>query len=284
MRIGVYAVIGAAVLALALALGTVQAASDAIFSSAAAPSSLPARLPPSLGVRLYKSIASIAPAPYVQAMLAQAEFDRGNYAGAQAYAQRLPPSPRRSDMLGKIARKRGLDALAESYFLQANDVFAITADVNRLAVAHPAAAYRLEMRLKNRLQQLTTHPDAVAEAYWRLGQLSTARSYRRTGSASTAWLERGMRDYRHAIALAPLAEKYLLAAGAQALNLGEIPAARQFYRRAADVDPASADAYAGLGIAALDRGHLALARSYAARSAIYDPHSRILQTLLHRLP
>ncbi|HEY8314089.1 MAG TPA: hypothetical protein VIG51_07915 [Candidatus Baltobacteraceae bacterium] len=258
-----------------------QFASDAIFARAGAPASLPAHLPAATGVRIYLVIERIAPAAYVEGMLARAAFARGALDESKRHALRLPPSGLRDEFLGRIAQARGEESAAQAYFLAGGDFFAIQDDVDRLARRDPAAAYELEHTLKNRLQALTTHPDAVAESYWHLGQIATMRSWRYAlGSQPRRhWVEVGMRDYRHAIALAPLAERYLLAAGAQALELHDLTGARQFYARAIDVNPASADAFAGLGVVALRSGDRAGAVRYAARSRSIDPASALLQSL-----
>lgn len=261
-----------------------QLGSDAVFSAAGSSHSLPAHLPPSLGVAVYRAVEPVAPAPYVEAMLARAAFDRGNLDGARLYALRLPPSPRRDDLLAHIAQARGDDASAQRYFIAAADVFGVAKLVDALAQHDAAAAYRLELQMKDRLAELRTHPDAVAESYWRLGQLATLRGYRGPGGAPRMqWFLRGMSDYRRAVALSPLTEKYLLAAGSQALNIADMASARRFFRRAADVDPASADAYAGMGIAALKSGDRAAAIAYAARARAYDPNAGILHTLESQL-
>lgn len=268
--------LAAVIAALTLLLGAIQIGSDAIFSRAAPPRSLPGHLAPSIGVAIYGVIDRVAPAPYVNAMLATQALNARRLQLAQAYAVRLPASPQREELLGRIAQARGDEAAAQRHFLAAPDLFAIDQRVDRLARTDPVAAYNLEMRLKQRLERLPTHPDAVAEAYWRLGQLATVRAAR---VPHERWLERGMRDYLQAVALSPLTEKYLLAAGSQALNLHNAHGARRFFRRAIDVDPASADAYAGLGIADFRLGDRAAAKRDAARSRAFDPNSGALATL-----
>lgn len=262
------------VAAAAAFLGIVQAGSDALFAgAAAAPGSLPARLSPSLGVAIYGHIERAAPAPYVHAMLAQAALARGDLREAFAEASKLPASPVRAELLGRIAQRRGDDAEAQREYLRAADVAAVTAEVVQLMPRRPAAAYALELRLERRLAGLRTHPDAVADAYWRLGEIATEEGK----------LQFGLEEYRRAIALAPLSEKYLLAAGAQGLNLHDPAISRRWYRRALGVDPASAIAYAGLGLAALMQGDRTAAQRYAARSRAIDPQTAILRTLERRL-
>jgi tetratricopeptide (TPR) repeat protein len=259
-------------------LGFVQAASAAIFSRAAAPASLPAQLPVAWGVRAYGAIERIAPAPYVTAMLATAALDRNDLPLAQSYALRLPESAGRAELLGRVAQARGDETQASLYFIAANDVFAIRREVNRLAVRDPSAAYALQSRLTSRLQRTATHPDALADAYWELGRLATQLGYAQPAHRR-AWFEAGMRDYAAAVKLAPLAERYLIAAGSQELNLNEPASAYAFFKRASDGNPASANAYAGMGVASFRLGDVASAREYERLSRSYDPHSHFLHTL-----
>ena len=246
-----------------------QLGSDAIFSQTGTPLSLPAHLRADLGVRIYAAIARIAPAPYAFAMLARAQLDRGDLAQAQRYAAALSPSARRSDLLGRIASRRGDHALAQRYFIAADDVFAIRAEVKALTASDPAAAYRVEQMFVRRLERTATHPDALADAYWRLGDLASKLAHPRLAMA----------HFRSAVALSPLSAKYLMAAGFQAYDLREDAAARSYFQRAIAVDPGNADAYAGAGMEALRFGDRSAALRYAARSREYGPHSHPLRTL-----
>ncbi len=256
-----------------------QFASDAVFSAAGSRISLPARLHPDAGVTVYRAIERIAPAPFVEGMLARAAFASGHFDEARRQAARLPNSSMREEFLGRIAQAQGNDAAAQAHFLAGADFFAIQDDIDRLAARSPVAAYALQLKLKNRLEALKTHPDAVAESYWHLGQLSTSRADRAPAATRAQLMRAGMRDYRTAVALAPLSEKYLLAAGTQELSIGETPGARGYFARMLDVNPASADAYAGLGLVALKQGHRASAQRYAERSASIDPNGGLLHAL-----
>jgi len=184
-----------------------------------------------------------------------------------------------------FAQARGDDAQEYRYFVTANDVFAIRGEVNRLAAHDPIGAYQLELRLKDRLARTAMHPDALADAYWELGRLATARGYVDAGNRR-AWFEEAMRDYTDAVKLAPFAEKYLIAAGSQELNLADATGDRthfkrafDYFKRVLDQNPASADAYAGLGVAEFRLGDIAAARQYENSSRAYDPHSHFLHTL-----
>lgn len=251
------------------ALGYVQYGSDGIFSPAGTPHSLPAQIPAVAGLRVYRHIEAVAPAPYVHGMIARAEFDRGDLTAAQNEAFRLPPSSARADLLGRIARARGDHALAQRYFIAADDVFAIGDEVDDLAKHDRAKAYRVQDLFVQRLQRTATHPDALAEAYWRLGVLA----------AKTARPSLAMKQYLQAVSLSPLSAKYLIAAGFQSYDLRAYAQARSFFIRAIAVDPGSADAYAGAGMAEFKLGDRAAAQRYAARSRRYDPHSHPLATL-----
>jgi tetratricopeptide (TPR) repeat protein len=82
-------------------------------------------------------------------------------------------------------------------------------------------------------------------ALWRRGQLEEAAAVAQP-AARAARETSALRFYERALALAPNEETYLLAAGRQALTLGDRMRARAYYRRALDAVPGSADARAGL--------------------------------------
>jgi tetratricopeptide (TPR) repeat protein len=256
----------------------VQAGSDGIFSRAAAPNSFPATISARTGAAVYRAIARVAPAPYVYAMLAEASFDDRDLRSARSYAARLPASPARAELLGRIALADNDRAAASRYFIDANDAFALRAEVTRLARHNLPAGYDLQSRLKDKLARSAIHPDALADAYWELGRLATQRGYAQP-ARRIEWFEEGIRDYEHAVALAPTAERYLMAAGSQELNLGDPKNASQYFQRVVNQNPASADAYAGLGVSAFRLGDIAEARRYERLSRSYEPHSHFLHTL-----
>jgi len=282
-------VVIAAPIVVASILAFVQIASAALFSSAGTPGSLPARLSPGMGARIYGMLDRVAPAPYVETMLAEYAIAGGDTTAAQRATVRLPASPMRNELLGRIADMRGDHRLALEYFLVAPDASTVQQEVDRESRVDPMTAYRLEQQLADRLDALTVHPDAVAEAYWRLGKLATQASYLPSTPQHPIVLNRArsllaMRQYLRAVDLAPLNERYLLAAGSQALLLDDSVRARRLFQRGVDADPASADAYAGLGLVAVRAGDIALARTLAARSAALDPNAHILADLRSRLP
>lgn len=253
----------------AAALAFVQFGSDAIFVRAGVASSLPAHLQPAFGVAVYRRIAAVAPAPYADAMLARAALEAGDTARARTYALRLPESAKRNDLLGQVAQARGDERSAQEYFVRAGDIEAIARAVDRVQRSDPARAYALEDALRRRLQQSGTHPDAVAEAYWQLGQLAWQQSKR--GLA--------VKNYARAVSLSPLSEKYLLSAGFAAYDTGDAASAQHYFSRVLAVNPASADAYAGAGMVALQQGDRAAAQADAQRARLNDPHSHALAAL-----
>lgn len=238
-------------IAIALVLGAfaaVQFASEALNAQAAAPGALPRHLSSGFAVMVYRALDRVAPAPFVEQTLARWELDRGNPAAAQSYAVRLPPEAARNELLGRIALARGDRVLAQEYFFAAPDIAAMNAEVAHLARTNPAQAYDFERQVRDRLASLRTHPDAVADAHWRMGVLAAAAARRlpRASPQRRAWLRRGLGNEIRAVQLSPLSMKYLLAVASLEVALGDVAAARRWYHRALGVDPASRAASNGL--------------------------------------
>ena len=212
-------------------------------------------------------------------MLSRAALDAGDAAAAQTHVDRMAPSVEREELLARIALARGDHAAAMGHFLDAADINALDAEVDRLRHADRIdEAYVLESATRERLARTGTHPDAVAESFWRSGELATAHGYENPPQRDH-WFLIGLDDYRQALALSPFSEKFLLAAGIQSLDLLQYKASRAYFARSIDVNPASAQAYAGLGIIALRSGDRRAAQAYAARSRALDSHSRFLARL-----
>jgi tetratricopeptide (TPR) repeat protein len=271
----------ALVVALVAAFGALQLASDALASAAAAPGTLPTRVPVSYAVAVYRALDRIAPAPYVESSLAREALARGDANAAERYALRLPSSPERDELLARVALARGQTALAREYFLAAPDPDAVDAAAQTLAMSDPAAGYALEALLRVRLARLGTHPDAVAQAYWQMGLLANRTAWRQVpGSpAQRAWLRQGLRNFEAAVALAPLAERYVVSAANQADLLGDRARAAALFAQGVAIDPAGADAIAGLGVIAWEGGDRAAALRYLARSRALDPASAMVRAL-----
>ncbi len=275
-------IVGALIAAFLLILAIVQLASDSLSASAAALGTFPTRLPSDFGQLVYRWLDRVAPAPYVEATLAQDALGRGDADAAQRYALRLPGSPVRDELLARVAQTRGERQLALEYFLAAPDAAAVNAAADdALASRDPAEAYRLEELLENRLAVLRTHPDAVAETYWRMGRYANQMAFVQvSGSpAQNAWLRRGLDALEAAAALSPLSERYAIEAANQADLLGDRARASQLFGQALAMDPASADAVAGLGVIAFQNGDRTGAARNLQRARALDPKSLMVRAL-----
>ncbi|MFZ0573262.1 MAG: hypothetical protein WA304_07075 [Candidatus Cybelea sp.] len=264
-----------------VALVFVQLASDSLDARAAASGTFPRRIPARFGDAVYGVLDRLAPAPYVESTLAQRALERGDVRSAQRYALRLPASPSRDELLASIAGARGQAQLALEYSLAAFDSDAVQAAAQRLAVTDPQAAYALERLLELRLSRRATHPDAVAEAQWQMGLFANQVAWRKVPGSQTqrAWLRIALSDFESAVALAPLSERYAIAAANQADLLAERGRAEALFARAAEVDPGSADAIAGLGVVALQRGDRTAAVRYLTRARALDPRALMVGAL-----
>jgi O-antigen ligase len=266
--------IGAGVCAAVSVCAFVQLASDGIFARAGAPISLAAHLPPRFGATAYLAIERVAPLPFVETTLADDALLRGDLADASTHADRMAPGAPREERLARIALARGQDDLAIEHFLDAGDDAAVQDRVTELSArGRPRDAYLLEDRLRRRLEQSKTRPNALADSWWRLGRL--AERLDAGGEAPS--------DYARASALAPFNTKYLIDAGTLALRQHRSDAAWASFARAGQIDPGSADAVAGMGMAALERGDRALAERLADRAARMNARASLAVRLQGRL-
>jgi len=271
-------VLAAAALVLA-GLAMLQIASGAIFSHAGAPISVPAHAPVHAGVAVYRAIERVWGPPFVEAMLARAALDQGDVVTAREHVLKMPPSLSRSALEGRVALASGQHAAAIADFIAADDIPELQREVDRLRQrGELTPAYALENVTRSRLVAAGTHPDAVAESYWRSGVLARLLALR-TQPPDAVWLRSALANYQQAYTLAPWSGKYWLEAGTAALVVGRNGDAQRYYQRAVEVDPDMADAYAGLGVLALQHGDRQAALSYAARSRSLNPASTMLRRL-----
>lgn len=262
-----------------------QIASDGLEARAAAPYTLPHRIASSYGRGVYELLDRLAPAPYVEATLADDALLRGDAEQAQRYALKLPPSTVRDALLARIAAAQGRAQLALEYDVAAYDAAAVEAAAQHLASHDPAGAYRLEAILERRLNGRATHPDAVAQAHWQMGLLANRAAWRQVPGSRTQrlWLFVALSEFDAAAQLAPLSERYAIADANQADLLGQRDRAQRLFARAAAMDPGSADALAGLGVVALENGNREAAMTYLAQAKARDPQSLMVAALARRL-
>jgi len=114
-----------------------------------------------------------------------------------------------------------------------------------------------------------------------MGLLANRTAWRQVpGSArQRAWLRRGLHDFDAAVGLAPLSQKYVIAAANQADLLGERERAAQLFAQGAAIDPTSADALAGLGVVAFENGDRERAAQYLERARALDANSAMVRAL-----
>jgi tetratricopeptide (TPR) repeat protein len=272
-RILPQAIVGVVIAGVIVILAFVQVASDALYASAAAPGTFPHYVPFSFGLHVYRLLDRIAPSPYVDSTLASIALQRGDLDAAEHYAVAMPNSSVRNDLLGRVALARGQNALATEYFFVAPDPAAMNVQIRKLTVHDIPGALDLEQRFRDRLIELGTHPDLVAESYWHSAVMAAA--LRRNGEA--------MASYEAAVRLAPLNMNYVLSAADQALLDGDTRTAERYYRIGRRADPGSAEFVAGLGLVALREGQRALAVQYLHQAMGMNPNLPLVMKLSHEL-
>ncbi len=218
--------------------------------------------------------------------LARRAVDDGEFALAAQRIALLAASPERAALEGRLAELEGDGATASRDYLAAGDREGVQRRVQALAGAGRIdEALALERQLLERLQDDPEQVDALADTWLSIGRLEQMRAYG-LGSATPAGraaAERSADAYARAVALAPLSERYLLSAGTQALNLGDLDAAAGYFTRARDADPSAAEAYAGLGETALRRGDRVRARAELERAERLGPDMASVRRLAQEL-
>ena len=263
-------------MALVLAcFATIQLASDSLYAQGASPGAFPTWIPERFGLAVYGALDRVAPARYVESALARAALADGDLGAAERHALKLPPDSVRNGLLAQVAAARGENVLAYEYAFAAPDTQSVQDAIERVRAKDPVAAYGLEERFRDRLAALETHPDAVARAWWMLGEIAA--------SMPGAWQTRAYVDYATAARLAPLDVENVLSAANEAVTLSRWSDAQRWYARALDVNPASADAIAGLGLVAIARHDRVAAQARLRAALAIDPSSKIAATLAAEL-
>jgi len=235
---------------LAVTLGVVQLGSMAVYGDLARPPAFPALLPPRLGIALGRRLGSARAPASLRIAYAQGLLHRGESAAAAAVVASLPDGIDAADLRGQLAEIRGDPKTALTAYAHAGDFERAQRLIeNRVSTGRLAEAARFERDLAN---ALTGDGQAAvrARALWRLGQITQLEAV--ADADQRPAFERAALDlYVQALAIAPNEETYLLAAGQQALTIGDKEAAARYYRRALDAVPNSADARAGFDRARL---------------------------------
>lgn len=240
MRVALVAA-GACVMVL---LAAVQIASMALYGDLAQPPAVPALLPPALGMALARPLGSPVLPAVLRAAYARALLHRGDAGAAAAIVAQLPDGPATDDLRGRLAELHGDLAAALPFYAKARDFERAQRLIDAVeATAGPAHAAALEARLVDMLGA-PADTGLRARALWRWGQLTQGIAY--TDRTDRGAAQRALALYERALELAPNEETYLLAAGQQALTIGDKVAAARYYERALEAVPDSADAKTGL--------------------------------------
>jgi tetratricopeptide (TPR) repeat protein len=218
-------------------------------------------------------------------VLARRALAAGNFELVAGHVARLPASRDRAELSGALAEHRGDPAAALRDFLEAGDLDGIEHRVEALAASGRGdEALALQRSAIARATGDPAQTGNVPEAYYRLGLLEQRLAYQiQDPGARTGPQQQSLADYRKAVELAPLEERYLIAAGNEEINVGDLDAASTFFQRARDSDPSSADALTGFGDIALRRGDTAEAKTFLAQARRLNPNSSAVQRLAHKL-
>lgn len=271
--------------ALALALGALQGIASIAAVSAAQDGSF-VRALAAAGPRIDAlDPAFPMPAP-LRILLARRALAANEFERAEALTSRLGPSPDRSALEGELAEARGDTKDAQRAWFDAGDYSGLerlAADLERGGDLH--GAEELQQAIVDRLAQDRTHPDTLAEAWWRLGVLDAALAEKQpTLAAGRSYARRSLDDYEAAIALAPYSAKFMISAASQELNLGELDGAQRYFERAAEIVPGSVLIPVGYGEVAVRRGDFATARRRLAEARRIDAGEPAVERLARKIP
>lgn len=270
---------------LALALGVEQALAGIALRDDARRPAWVRYVPAGLAARVDHLDPALPLPPTLRLVLARRALAAGDDALAQAHVARLPASRDRAELSGTLAERRGDTQEAVRDFLDAGDLDGLEHRVESLAASgHGAEALTLQRAAIARAERDPAQAGNVPEAYYRLGLLEQNLAYAVPDPVARSGAERqSLEDYRKAVDLAPLEERYLIAAGNEEINLGDLDAALPYFARALDSDPSSVDALTGFGDVAQRRGDTALAKTYLEQARRLNPAAPAVQRLARQL-
>lgn len=252
---------------LLIALAGLQVVSSALLRDYAEPASIVALIPASV-TRWIQDRDELAPTASLRLLLARRALAEHDEAVAKRLVAQLPPTRDRWQLEAQLAEVRGDHGAAVAGYLRARDLIGLEREESRIAASgHTREAVLLQRQIVKALESDPTQPDALAEAWWRLGLAEQLDGYMHYPiNSRRSWALRAMRAYEQACALAPLSERYLVAAGNQEINLNDDADAEHYFERARDVDPTSAQAWVGLAQIAMRRGDPKAAHRYMLRA------------------
>jgi tetratricopeptide (TPR) repeat protein len=260
----------------AVALGWLQATADLAVRQRAAPGSWVGLVPPAAADRFVLASGALLRSPALALLLARRALEKGSGAEAAERIARLPPSADRAALEGALAEGRGDGGAAVRAYLAAGDLDGLERAIARVErTGRIPEALALQQAVVARLRADPAQSESLARAYLALGRMEETQAYQFAPGDARRYrheLQSGS-AYARALALAPYDERALIAAGNQALNLGDLASAERYFIRAQDANPVSASAFVGLAAVALRRGDRAAAASDWERARRIAPAS-----------
>ena len=276
----------AAIVAIAIVLAIYQATAVALLGGVGSPLSLAAHVPLAVAGPLEDLGGGALLTPALRLVLARQAVARGDLPAAQRRIAALNAGRDRDALSGQVEDLLGHRDAAIRDFLAAGDLAGLERESKAIEAAGDShGAVVLQREIVRRLAADPTERDDLADAWWRLGYLEQNDGYHHYPiSSRRPWVERSLDAYAHAVALAPLAERYLVSAGNESLNLGDVKRAERYFMRAREADQTSALPYVGLAEVAVRRRDFAGARKFYARAARIAPDAPAVVRLRAELP
>lgn len=220
-------------------LGYQQLFSDMLARRAARPASFIRLLPERFDAQPWFT-------PTQRLLIAREALAENDLPATRRALERLAPNSDRAALEGELAERDNDMHEAVSAYLAAGDVVGLARVTTRIqASGDTQGALALQEMITARIEKERTQPDALADAWLRLGQLYDLTGRQMPGKRAS-YARRAMDAYERAVALAPYSQTYLLNAGYEALYLGNFKRSEALFSRACEADPKSTDARTGL--------------------------------------